>query len=146
MSTLLEVGYDNVKSQQTGAIVTINIKSPRATVAGGDSIWSRPAIRIFATYAKCGMRSGAISKDGDNISRHAAATNSGISPTAVALAMSGPSAPRWKSGGNIDGRSGRNEGRASSSENIRSDDALCLIRPAAIRRYGVCWRAIARYR
>ncbi|MGP4782229.1 carbohydrate porin, partial [Salmonella enterica] len=44
----------------------------------GDSIWSRPDIRNFATYAKWEEKCGYI-KDGDNISRYAAATNSGIS-------------------------------------------------------------------
>ncbi|HGB4893277.1 TPA: carbohydrate porin [Salmonella enterica subsp. enterica serovar Hvittingfoss] len=78
MSTLLEVGYDNVKSQQTGD----RNNQYKITLAqqwqAGDSIWSRPAIRIFATYAKWDEKWGYI-KDGDNISRYAAATNSGIS-------------------------------------------------------------------
>ncbi|PKB89228.1 maltoporin [Ewingella americana] len=51
MSTLLEVGYDNVKSQRTSQ----NNGQYKVTLAqqwqAGDSIWSRPAIRIFATYA-----------------------------------------------------------------------------------------------
>lgn len=52
MSTLMEVGYDNVKSQQTGD----RNSQYKITLAqqwqAGDSIWSRPAIRVFATYAK----------------------------------------------------------------------------------------------
>ena len=52
MSTLLEVGYDNVKSQKTGD----SNNQYKITLAqqwqAGDSIWSRPAIRLFATYAK----------------------------------------------------------------------------------------------
>lgn len=52
MSTLMEVGYDNVKSQQTKD----NNSQYKITLAqqwqAGDSIWSRPAIRVFATYAK----------------------------------------------------------------------------------------------
>ncbi|WP_455648542.1 maltoporin [Kluyvera sp.] len=52
MSTLMEVGYDNVKSQQTGD----RNNQYKITLAqqwqAGDSIWSRPAIRVFATYAK----------------------------------------------------------------------------------------------
>ena len=52
MSTLLEVGYDNVKSQKTGD----SNNQYKITLAqqwqAGDSIWSRPAIRVFATYAK----------------------------------------------------------------------------------------------
>lgn len=51
MSTLLELGYDNVKSQQTGD----RNHQHKITLAqqwqAGDSIWSRPAIRVFATYA-----------------------------------------------------------------------------------------------
>ena len=49
MSTLLEVGYDNVKSQETGD----RNSQYKITLAqqwqAGDSIWSRPAIRVFAT-------------------------------------------------------------------------------------------------
>ncbi|WP_058912418.1 maltoporin [Entomohabitans teleogrylli] len=52
MSTLLEVGYDNVKSQR----VDKTNDQYKITLAqqwqAGDSIWSRPAIRLFATYAK----------------------------------------------------------------------------------------------
>ena len=52
MSTLLEVGYDNVKSQKTGD----SNNQYKITLAqqwqAGDSIWSRPAIRLFATYTK----------------------------------------------------------------------------------------------
>ena len=51
MSTLLEVGYDNVKSQRTGD----KNGQYKVTLAqqwqAGNSIWSRPAIRVFATYA-----------------------------------------------------------------------------------------------
>ena len=52
MSTLLEVGYDNVKSQLTDK----SNNQYKITLAqqwqAGNSIWSRPAIRVFATYAK----------------------------------------------------------------------------------------------
>jgi len=52
MSTLLEAGYDNVKSQRTGE----RNGQYKVTLAqqwqAGSSIWSRPAIRVFATYAK----------------------------------------------------------------------------------------------
>ncbi|WAH51194.1 maltoporin [Pseudescherichia vulneris] len=52
MSTLLEVGYDNVKSQRTDS----TNDQVKVTLAqqwqAGDSIWSRPALRVFATYAK----------------------------------------------------------------------------------------------
>ncbi|MCU5772638.1 maltoporin [Erwiniaceae bacterium BAC15a-03b] len=52
MSTLLEVGYDNVKAQNTGD----RNSQYKVTLAqqwqAGSSIWSRPAIRLFATYAK----------------------------------------------------------------------------------------------
>ncbi|MDX7999271.1 maltoporin [Xenorhabdus sp. Reich] len=52
MSTLMEVGYDNVKSQRTKE----SNNQYKITLAqqwqAGDSIWSRPAIRLFATYAK----------------------------------------------------------------------------------------------
>ncbi|MCR3697664.1 MULTISPECIES: maltoporin [Citrobacter] len=80
MSTLMEVGYDNVKSQQTGD----RNSQYKITLAqqwqAGDSIWSRPAIRVFATYAKWDEEWGYV-KNGDNVSKYAAATNSGISTT-----------------------------------------------------------------
>lgn len=62
MSTLLEVGYDNVKSQQ----VNERNGQYKVTLAqqwqAGDSIWSRPALRLFATYAKWDEKWG-YSKD-----------------------------------------------------------------------------------
>ena len=80
MSTLMEVGYDNVKSQQTGD----RNSQYKITLAqqwqAGDSIWSRPAIRVFATYAKWDEEWGYV-KNGNNVSKYAAATNSGISTT-----------------------------------------------------------------
>ena len=52
MSTVMEIGYDNVESQRTGD----KNNQYKITLAqqwqAGDSIWSRPAIRVFATYAK----------------------------------------------------------------------------------------------
>lgn len=51
MSTLFEAGYDNVKSQRTDE----RNRQYKLTLAqqwqAGDSIWSRPALRVFATYA-----------------------------------------------------------------------------------------------
>ncbi len=80
MSTLLEVGYDNVKSQQTGD----KNSQYKITLAqqwqAGDSIWSRPAIRVFATYAKWDEKWGYI-KNGDNVTRFAASNDSGFSTT-----------------------------------------------------------------
>ncbi len=52
MSTLLEVGYDNVKSQKTDDTNNQYKITLAQQWQAGDSIWSRPAIRIFATYAK----------------------------------------------------------------------------------------------
>lgn len=80
MSTLLEVGYDNVKSQQTSD----RNSQYKITLAqqwqAGDSIWSRPAIRVFATYAKWDEEWGYV-KNGNDVTKYAAATNSGISTT-----------------------------------------------------------------
>ena len=80
MSTLMEVGYDNVKSQQTGD----RNSQYKITLAqqwqAGDSIWSRPAIRVFATYAKWDEEWGYV-KNGNDVTKYAAATNSGISTT-----------------------------------------------------------------
>ncbi len=52
MSTLMEVGYDNVKSQRTGDTNNQYKITLAQQWQAGDSIWSRPAIRVFATYAK----------------------------------------------------------------------------------------------
>lgn len=80
MSTLMEVGYDNIKSQQTGD----RNSQYKITLAqqwqAGDSIWSRPAIRVFATYAKWDEEWGYV-KNGNDVTKYAAATNSGISTT-----------------------------------------------------------------
>jgi maltoporin len=63
MSTLLELGYDNVKSQETGD----RNSQYKVTLAqqwqAGDSIWSRPAIRLFATYAKWDEKWGYATAD-----------------------------------------------------------------------------------
>jgi len=52
MSTVLEAGYDNIKSQRTGELNS----QYKVTIAqqwqAGDSVWSRPALRLFATWAK----------------------------------------------------------------------------------------------
>ncbi|QRG78889.1 maltoporin [Citrobacter sp. R56] len=52
MSTLLEVGYDSVKSQKTDDTNDQFKITLAQQWQAGDSIWSRPAIRLFATYAK----------------------------------------------------------------------------------------------
>nr|WP_114192452.1 maltoporin [Edaphovirga cremea] len=63
MSTFLEAGYDNVKSQQTGD----RNGQYKITLAqqwqAGNSIWSRPAIRIFATYANWDEKWGYATDD-----------------------------------------------------------------------------------
>lgn len=52
MSTQLEVGYDNVKSQLTGQ----RNSQYKVTLAqqwqAGNNIWARPALRLFASWAK----------------------------------------------------------------------------------------------
>ncbi|KEY60032.1 maltoporin [Serratia sp. DD3] len=68
MSTLFEAGYDNVKSQRTDD----RNGQYKLTLAqqwqAGDSIWSRPALRVFATYAnwneKWGYDKGVATYDG----------------------------------------------------------------------------------
>ena len=52
MSTLMEIGYDNVKSQRTSDPNSQYKVTLAQQWQAGDSIWSRPAIRVFATYAK----------------------------------------------------------------------------------------------
>ncbi|WP_196481017.1 carbohydrate porin, partial [Enterobacter asburiae] len=80
MSTLLEVGYDNVKSQQTGD----RNDQYKITLAqqwqAGDSIWSRPAIRVFATYAKWDEKWGYVKTDSEGNFSSTAASNSTVTP------------------------------------------------------------------
>jgi maltoporin len=63
MSTLLEVGYDNVKSQKTGETNNQYKITLAQQWQAGDSIWSRPAIRVFATYAKWDEKWGYANSD-----------------------------------------------------------------------------------
>lgn len=51
MSTLFEAGYDNVKSQRTDDRNSQYKLTLAQQWQAGDSIWSRPALRVFATYA-----------------------------------------------------------------------------------------------
>lgn len=92
MSTLLEVGYDNVKSQKTDDTNNQYKITLAQQWQAGNSIWSRPAIRVFATYAKWDEKWGYDNGIAKAIPKP--------QPTAVVTTMSGPSAPRWKSGGN----------------------------------------------
>ena len=96
MSTVMEIGYDNVESQRTGD----KNNQYKITLAqqwqAGDSIWSRPAIRVFATYAKWDekwvMTTTAIAR----LTRTTAKPFLLISTAAasvVATATSGPSVP-----------------------------------------------------
>ncbi len=63
MSTLLEAGYDNVKSQLTGQ----RNGQYKVTLAqqwqAGTSIWARPALRLFATWAKWDEKWGYATAD-----------------------------------------------------------------------------------
>jgi len=63
MSTLLEVGYDNVKSQKTDDTNNQYKITLAQQWQAGDSIWSRPAIRVFATYAKWDEKWGYANSD-----------------------------------------------------------------------------------
>ncbi|AHG19855.1 maltoporin [Chania multitudinisentens RB-25] len=51
MSTLFEAGYDSVKSQRTDDRNSQYKLTLAQQWQAGDSIWSRPALRVFATYA-----------------------------------------------------------------------------------------------
>lgn len=51
MSTLLEVGYDRIKDQATGLKNDLTKVTIAQQWQAGNSIWSRPAIRVFGTYA-----------------------------------------------------------------------------------------------
>ena len=77
MSTLLEVGYDNVKSQQ----VSERNGQYKITLAqqwqAGDSIWSRPALRLFATYAKWDEKWGYSKDASGDLTSLAAADSTG---------------------------------------------------------------------
>ena len=51
MSTLLEVGYDRIKDQATGKKNDLMKYTVAQQWQAGNSIWARPAIRVFGTYA-----------------------------------------------------------------------------------------------
>ncbi|MGV6988127.1 maltoporin [Testudinibacter sp. P80/BLE/0925] len=51
MSTLVELGYDRVKDQASGKKNDLKKVTLAQQWQAGDSIWARPAIRVFATYA-----------------------------------------------------------------------------------------------
>ena len=90
MSTLMEFGYDNVKSQRTGD----NNNQYKVTLAqqwqAGDSIWSRN-----------GMRNGVMQPTPTPVTATALHTTI-TTPTnsAAEMTMKSPSARRWKFGGN----------------------------------------------
>ena len=50
MSTLFEVGYDRIKDQATGKKNDLAKVTLAQQWQAGDSIWARPAIRVFGTY------------------------------------------------------------------------------------------------
>ncbi|MDG6882012.1 Maltose-inducible porin [Phocoenobacter uteri] len=52
MSTLLELGYDVVKKQSNDEKSKVFKTTLAQQWQAGDSIWARPAIRVFGTYAK----------------------------------------------------------------------------------------------
>ncbi|MBN6065701.1 maltoporin [Aggregatibacter actinomycetemcomitans] len=51
MSTLMELGYDRVKDQATGKKNDLTKITLAQQWQAGNSIWARPAIRVFGTYA-----------------------------------------------------------------------------------------------
>ncbi|CDL80043.1 maltoporin [Xenorhabdus cabanillasii] len=63
MSTLMEAGYDNVKSQRTKATNNQYKITLAQQWQAGDNIWSRPAIRLFVTYAKWNEKWGYANKN-----------------------------------------------------------------------------------
>ena len=77
MSTFLELGYDNVKSQQANE----RNGQYKVTLAqqwqAGDSIWSRPALRLFATYAKWDEKWGYNKDNSGDLTTFASADTSG---------------------------------------------------------------------
>lgn len=52
MSTLMELGYDRVKDQATGKKNDLTKVTLAQQWQAGSSIWARPAIRVFGTYAR----------------------------------------------------------------------------------------------
>lgn len=51
MSTLLEFGYDRIKDQASGRSNDLKKVTLAQQWQAGSSIWARPAIRVFGTYA-----------------------------------------------------------------------------------------------
>ncbi|TCP93361.1 maltoporin [Cricetibacter osteomyelitidis] len=52
MSTLFEVGYDRIKAQATGEKNDLVKLTLAQQWQAGDSIWARPAIRVFGTWGR----------------------------------------------------------------------------------------------
>lgn len=51
MSTIAEIGYDRIKDQASGKKNDLMKYTIAQQWQAGDSIWARPAIRVFGTYA-----------------------------------------------------------------------------------------------
>ena len=51
MSTLVEIGYDRIKDQASGKKNDLSKFTLAQQWQAGSSIWARPAIRVFGTYA-----------------------------------------------------------------------------------------------
>ena len=78
MSTVLEAGYDNVKSQRTRE----RNSQYKVTLAqqwqAGDSVWSRPALRLFASWAKWHEKWGYATASDDGFSSGTAYSDTGL--------------------------------------------------------------------
>ncbi|SFN44003.1 maltoporin [Izhakiella capsodis] len=79
MSTLMEIGYDNVKSQRIGDRNSQYKMTLAQQWQAGDSIWSRPAIRVFATYAtwdeKWGYNNSGVAYNDTNVNTYSRGDN-----------------------------------------------------------------------
>lgn len=100
MSTLLEVGYDNVKSQKTDEKnsqykITPHSNGRLATASGP------VRLSVSSQHTRSGMRNGVTQTTAIRVTPLVWLTVTLLrKPSAVATTTSGPSVPRWKSGGN----------------------------------------------
>ena len=108
MSTQLEIGYDNVKSQRTSETTTSTkllwLNSGRQATASG-----LVRLSVSSQPTRSGMKTGATATP--PVCRRKTAAEAALSPPAAVTTAKLPSVPRWKCGGNTVRRTGNWEGR-----------------------------------
>ena len=104
MSTVMEIGYDNVESQRTGDKNNQYKNYPRTSNGRLATASGHARLFVSSQPTPSGMRNGVTTTPVTPIPTLTSAKPFLLISTAaasvVATATSGPSVPRWKSGGN----------------------------------------------